>query len=78
MLWFKIQFSVYPDGTFWTAETLVTELGTVIHHHEMQSPNVLWNVSFSVFKVKVIAKVQNIDSLPGWYLLNDLTFCCQT
>ena len=33
--WFKI-----PDGIFWTAEPLVTELGTVMHHHEPQSPSV--------------------------------------
>ena len=49
-------------------KTLVTELGSVIHHHEPQSPSVLWNVCFAVFKVKVrvTAKVQNvIDCLPG-------------
>ena len=35
----------------WTVETLVNELGTVIHHHELQSPNVLWNVCFALLKV---------------------------
>ena len=58
------------DGTFWTAETLVTEL---------QSSNVVWSVCFAVVKVRVTAKVQNvIDFLPRWYLLNDITSCSQT
>ena len=68
-----VQNSIFClDGTFWTAETLVTEL---------KSSNVVWSVCFAVFKVKVrvTAKVQNvIDFLPRWYLLNDITFCSQT
>ena len=75
----KIQFNVCLDGTFWTTETLVTELGTVVHDHESQSPKVLWKVCFAVVKVRVTAKVQNVtDCLPRWYLLNDLIFCSQT
>ena len=59
-------FYVCPDGTFWTAKTLVTELGTVIYQREALSPDVLWNVNFGVFKVT--EKVQNvIDCLPGWW-----------
>ena len=70
-----------PDGTLWTAEAYVTEFGTVIHHHEPQSLNVLWKVHFAVFKVtvRITAKVQNvIDCLPRWYLLNNITFCSYT
>ena len=33
----------------------------------------------TAFKVKVIAKVQNVsECLSGWHLLNHRTFCCQT
>ena len=44
---------------FWTADSLATRLGPMIHHHKPECCN-----RTTTFKVKVTAKVQNVSDCP--------------
>ena len=52
---------------FWTADSLAIKLGLMVHRHKQ---NVLWKKWMTAFKVKVTAKVQNVNiCLSRWYPL---------
>ena len=73
--------SYYQNMTVSTisAELLILLLPNLVWWYIIISQSVLWRYWIVMFKVKVTAKVQNVDGcLSRWYLLNHWTFYSQT
>ena len=55
---FKLSMNVCLDEIFWTAEPFITNLGTVMHHHD---PECNAKGCFTVIKIKVTVKAYVIE-----------------